>query len=64
MVRVKFFGVAVTVVVLAVSPGLGGQRASTGPTVYWALHNLDLAGTRFSPIDQINTTNVKSLTPR
>ena len=30
----------------------------------WALHNLDLAGTRYSTLDQINTSNVKSLTPR
>ena len=30
----------------------------------WPLHNLDLAGSRFSTLDQINTSNVKSLTPR
>ena len=33
-------------------------------TVNWAVHNLDLAGTRFSALDQINTTNVATLTPR
>lgn len=32
--------------------------------VNWTLHNLDLAGTRFADIDQINRSNVKSLTPR
>src|SRR6188474_738082 len=32
--------------------------------VNWTLHNFDLAGTRFSPLDQINTRNVKTLTPR
>ncbi len=32
--------------------------------VDWPLHNLDLAGTRFSTLDQITTTNVKSLVPR
>ena len=30
----------------------------------WALHNLDLAGSRFSPLDQITTSNVKGLAPR
>jgi alcohol dehydrogenase (cytochrome c) len=32
--------------------------------VDWTLHNADLAGTRYSPLDQINRSNVKSLTPR
>jgi len=30
----------------------------------WVLHNLNLAGTRYSTLDQINTRNVKNLTPR
>src|SRR5260221_7415923 len=33
-------------------------------TVNWPLHNLDLAGGRFSPMDQINTANVGTLAPR
>jgi PQQ-dependent dehydrogenase (methanol/ethanol family) len=33
-------------------------------TVNWPLHNLDLAGSRFSALDQINTSNVRSLAPR
>src|SRR5436190_17158600 len=33
-------------------------------TVNWPLHNLDLAGGRFSPMDQINTANVATLAPR
>lgn len=33
-------------------------------SVDWPLHNLDLAGSRFSTMDQINATNVRSLTPR
>lgn len=37
---------------------------STSRTVNWALHNLDLAGTRYSPLDQITRANVKSLVPR
>ena len=38
------------------------RRAVT--SVNWPLHNLDLAGSRFSPLDQINTSNVSTLTPR
>jgi len=41
------------------SAALLAQRAGD-----WPLHNLDLAGTRFSPADQITTTNVRGLTPR
>ena len=33
-------------------------------TADWPLHNLDLAGSRFSPLDQITTSNVRSLVPR
>ena len=33
-------------------------------TVNWPLHNLDLAGGRFSAMDQVNTANVSALTPR
>jgi glucose dehydrogenase len=33
-------------------------------SVNWPLHNLDLAGSRFSLLDQINASNVKSLVPR
>jgi quinohemoprotein ethanol dehydrogenase len=32
--------------------------------VDWPLHNLDLAGGRFSTLDQINTSNVAALVPR
>src|SRR5712691_3660689 len=39
------------------------QRRDSAP-VNWALHNLDLAGTRYSTLDQINRSNVKSLAPR
>ena len=39
-------------------------RAQDGPNVDWPLHNLDLAGGRFSELDQITTENVASLTPR
>src|SRR5882672_12748955 len=54
----------VIAVVLAFAPGVLAQRQNTRNKADWPLHNLDLAGTRFSPLDQINTSNVKSLTPR
>ncbi len=46
------------------SSRLAAQVPSRATTVNWPLHNLDLAGTRYSPLDQINRSNVKSLTPR
>src|SRR5437667_12363688 len=38
--------------------------AQGGGTVNWTLHNLDLAGSRYSPMTEINRTNVKTLVPR
>ena len=52
---------AVTMVMLA---PLAAQAPRPAATVNWPLHNLDLAGTRFSTMDQINRSNVKSLAPR
>jgi glucose dehydrogenase len=46
------------------SSRLAAQAPTRTTTVNWPLHNLDLAGTRYSPLDQINRSNVKSLTPR
>ena len=43
---------------------LAAQGTTAGRSVDWPLHNLDLAGSRFSTLDQIKTSNVKSLTPR
>src|SRR5919106_6353940 len=43
---------------------LEAQRPGTVASVNWPLHNLDLFGSRFSTLDQINTSNVRSLTPR
>ncbi|MGE3956491.1 MAG: pyrroloquinoline quinone-dependent dehydrogenase [Vicinamibacterales bacterium] len=45
-----------------VLPTVQAQQARK--TADWALHNLDLAGTRYSTLDQITRTNVKSLVPR
>ena len=39
-------------------------QAQEGDNADWPLHNYDLAGGRFSELEQINTENVASLTPR
>lgn len=43
---------------------IAAQAGGAARQVDWPLHNLDLAGTRFSPLDQINRANVKTLVPR
>lgn len=47
---------------LCLAAGVAAQRR--GAAVDWPLHNFDLAGGRYSTMDQINTRNVKDLTPR
>jgi len=49
---------------IATVTALMSSSAQPRSSVDWPLHNLDLAGSRFSTLDQINTSNVKSLTPR
>ena len=58
--------VAFLSLVMALATQGSSPRAQSGVarSVDWPLHNLDLAGSRFSSLDKINTTNVKSLTPR
>ena len=68
MNRMRWCGVAVGAL-LALVPSdrlarLSAQTRSSPATVNWSLHNLDLAGTRYSTLDQINRSNVKTLTPR
>src|SRR4249919_2967930 len=46
------------------APRVEAQRPAAVTTVNWPLHNLDLAGSRYSTMDQINPSNVKTLTPR
>ena len=55
--------VAIGAAMLA-SGRIQAQRADPAKSADWALHNLDLAGTRFSPLTQINRGNVASLMPR
>ena len=56
--------VGAVVVLASYAPRVDAQRSGSATTVNWPLHNLDLAGSRFSTLDQINTKNVKALTPR
>jgi len=45
------------------APRMAAQTL-TSTTVNWPLHNLDLAGSRYSTLDQINRSTVRSLVPR
>ena len=45
---------------LAQTPQRGTQPAPA-PASDWPMYNRDLAGTRFSPLSQVNTTNVDKL---
>src|SRR5262245_46653442 len=38
------------------------QTSQKNPAADWPMYNRDLAGTRFSPLNQINTRNVSRLT--
>src|SRR6185295_2317000 len=51
------------VLALVASTVASAQKSST-KNHDWPLHNLDLAGTRFSALDQIKASNVKALMPR
>ena len=68
MTRMRWFGVAVGALLTLVPSdhltSLSAQTRSTPATVNWSLHNLDLAGTRYSTLDLINRSNVKTLAPR
>jgi quinohemoprotein ethanol dehydrogenase len=55
---------AFVVVTGRLHPVVDAQRAGSARSVNWALHNLDLAGSRYSTMDQINRSNVATLTPR
>ena len=63
-VRVRFVVRRSRFAAFAVLAAADGVALAQSGTVNWPLHNLDLAGGRFSPMDQINTANVATLTPR
>src|SRR3954469_18161756 len=45
-----------------VAHAVNAQGSKRDPAADWPTYNRDLAGTRFSPLAQINTTNVSTLT--
>ena len=49
---------------VGLAPRVAAQRAGAASAVNWPLHNLDLAGSRFSSLDKINRSNVRQLVPR
>ena len=53
--------IAVVVVLAACAVGLALQTVPRSPDADWPTYNRDLAGTRYSPLTQINTTNVANL---
>ena len=61
VLRSPFGVLGLSFVVLACTAALIAQSSGT---VNWPLHNLDLAGGRFSSMDQINASNVATLAPR
>jgi quinoprotein glucose dehydrogenase len=56
IVNTLFIGVLVSTVLLAQTTTTRNAAAA------WPVYNRDLAGTRYSPLAQINTTNVARLT--
>src|SRR5712671_4159453 len=54
-------GVVVFIAAVACAAGLALQNAPRSADADWPTYNRDLAGTRYSPLTQINTTNVTNL---
>jgi alcohol dehydrogenase (cytochrome c) len=57
---VAFLSVAIISFVLILS----AQQPKGAPPQEWTMHSLNLAGTRYVQQEQINASNIKSLTPR
>src|SRR5678809_1097571 len=65
MTRRELFLAAGGVTIASVAMRTSAQQTNVATrSLEWRLHNLDLAGTRFSPANQINSSNMKSLSPR
>src|SRR5476649_1377291 len=63
MGTVAFLSAAIVSAALT-APRINAQGPNTATSANWPLHNLDLFGSRFSALDQIDTSNVASLAPR
>ncbi len=59
--RIVFFVAAASVVFLPVIAGTAQKPNTRSPDADWPMFNRDFAGTRYSPLTQINTTNVTQL---
>ncbi|HEY2384402.1 MAG TPA: PQQ-binding-like beta-propeller repeat protein [Terriglobia bacterium] len=59
--RVVFLIAAAAVAVLPITLSTAQKPAGRSPDADWPMFNRDLAGTRFSPLTQINTSNVAKL---
>jgi glucose dehydrogenase len=55
--------IATAAIALALIVGLAGQKLRKTVSGDWPMYNYDLAGTRHSPLTQINTRNVGTLAP-
>ena len=51
----------VALVVVAIAVTASAQKKQATPAQEWQTYNHDLAGTRFSPLTEINTGNVAKL---
>jgi len=63
--RLRYAILVTGLCVIGVAVGITGmaqQSAPRSPDADWPTYNRDLAGTRYSPLTQINTTNVTRLT--
>jgi quinoprotein glucose dehydrogenase len=59
--RVVLLLAASVLLVVAAMLGTAQKTAGRSPDADWPMFNRDLAGTRFSPLTQINTSNVTNL---
>src|SRR3989442_14494796 len=64
VIVLSVLAVSAVLVTFALAPHVVAQRTGAATTANWSLHNLDLAARRYSTMDQINPSNVKTLTPR
>jgi quinoprotein glucose dehydrogenase len=55
--------IAATAIALTLIVGVTAQKALRTTSGDWPMYNYDLAGTRHSPLTQINTRNVGTLAP-
>jgi quinoprotein glucose dehydrogenase len=55
--------IAATAITLTLIVGVTAQKALRTTSGDWPMYNYDLAGTRHSPLTQINTRNVSTLAP-